>query len=69
MPDKEGLQTIKDVRALNSEIKIIAMSGGGSTQNMAFLQMAQRVGANHTMSKRFKPDELLNAVKTLLNVS
>lgn len=66
MPDKEGLETISEIRALNPHVKIIAISGGGSTQNMTFLQLAQRMGANHTLSKPIKPDELLTAVRKLL---
>jgi CheY-like chemotaxis protein len=68
MPDKEGLETISDLRAINPKIKIIAMSGGGSTHNMAFLQLAQKLGANASMGKPIKPDELLNTVKSLLDV-
>lgn len=65
MPDKEGMETITEIRAVNPKAKIIAISGGGNTQNMAFLQMAQKVGANRTLSKPIKPDELLAAVKAL----
>src|SRR5688572_30578375 len=39
MPDKEGLQTISEIRAVKADAKIIAISGGGSTQNMSFLQL------------------------------
>lgn len=66
MPDKEGLETITEIRSLNPETKIIAMSGGGSSKNMAYLQMAQKVGADHSIKKPFKPDELLSAIKIVL---
>ena len=68
MPDKEGLETIIELRALNPKIKIIAMSGGGSTQNMAFLQMAEKVGANLLLSKPIKPDQLIAALENLLEI-
>lgn len=68
MPDKEGLETISEIRAVNPGARIIAMSGGGSSKNMAFLQLAQKMGANRIMSKPIKPDELLNAIKSLLGV-
>src|SRR5688572_20959192 len=64
MPDKEGLETISEMRALKPDAKIIAISGGGSTQNMSFLQLAQRVGANRLLVKPIKPDQLLAAVET-----
>jgi DNA-binding response OmpR family regulator len=68
MPDKEGLETISEIRAVNPKAKIIAMSGGGSSRNMAFLQLAQKMGASRVMSKPIKPDELLNVVKSLLSL-
>ncbi len=67
MPDKEGLETISDIRAINPKAKIIAMSGGGSTHNMSFLQLAQKIGADRVLKKPFKPTELLMTVKGLLN--
>lgn len=66
MPDKEGLETISEIRAINMHAKIIAMSGGGNTQNMSFLQLAERMGANRLLSKPFKPDDLLAAVRDVL---
>ena len=68
MPDKEGLETISEIRAVNPNAKIIAMSGGGSSKNMAFLQLAQKMGASRIMSKPIKPDELLNAIKSLIGI-
>lgn len=67
MPDKEGLETITEIRAQNLPVKIIAISGGGTTKNMSFLQLAKQVGADHTLSKPIKPDTLLFTIKTLLS--
>lgn len=67
MPDKEGISTILELKTINPTIKIIAMSGGGKTQNMSFLEMAQKVGVKHTLKKPFRPTELLQAIDSLLN--
>ena len=67
MPNKEGLETIIEIRALKTNTKIIAMSGGGSTQNMTFLQLAEKVGADQLLSKPVKPDQLLAVIESLLN--
>lgn len=67
MPDKEGLETISEIKGSNNAVKIIAMSGGGSTQNMSFLNLAKTMGADMVLSKPFKPDELLGAIKALLH--
>lgn len=66
MPDKEGMQTIMELKQIDPDIKIIAMSGGGSTKNMAFLEMSKRVGAVATISKPFKPQDLFDLIGTLL---
>lgn len=66
MPDKEGLETIRDIRAIDPKARIIAMSGGGATQNLSFLQLAQKIGVNHVMVKPIKPDELINAIKAIM---
>ena len=67
MPDKEGLETISDIRAINPDCKIIAMSSGGTTQNMSFLALAKKLGANRVLQKPFKPAEMLQAVKGVIN--
>ncbi len=66
MPDKEGVETIIEIRQINSKIKIIAMSGGGKKQDLTFLQLAKQVGANEILKKPFKPSALLTAINTLL---
>ncbi len=66
MPDKEGLETITEIRKLSATAKIIAMSGGGNSKNMTYLQMALKVGAHHTLKKPFKPDELLSVIKIVM---
>jgi YesN/AraC family two-component response regulator len=59
MPDKEGLETISDIRARDSAVRIIAMSGGGRMRNMSFLKLAIRMGANEVLHKPFRPDDIL----------
>jgi DNA-binding response OmpR family regulator len=65
MPDKEGLETITEIRAADNDVKIIAMSGGGSAQNFVFLDLALKIGANYTLSKPFKPVEILDLMNKL----
>jgi len=66
MPKKEGIETIVEIREVNPEIKIIAISGGGRKGNQDFLRMAEMVGANYTLAKPFEPHDLLNVLKTCL---
>ncbi len=53
MPYKEGFETIAEIRAIDPEVRIIAMSGGGAMKNMEFLGMAKKLGADRTMAKPF----------------
>lgn len=68
MPEKEGLETILMIRAFDPDAKIIAMSGGGSTKNMSFLELAKKVGANQILGKPVKPDQLLAAINSLRTI-
>ena len=40
MPDKEGLETIVELRKINREIPIIAISGGGTMGPETYLPLA-----------------------------
>ena len=58
MPEMHGLELISVLRAVSPRPAIIAISGTGRDQ----LDMAQTVGADETLMKPVRPDELLNAV-------
>jgi len=67
MPDKEGIETIMELRRDFPKVKIIAMSGGGEAMApAACLQLAKRLGAVTTLAKPFSQYELLDAVRTVL---
>ncbi|HHE32156.1 MAG TPA: response regulator [Chlorobaculum parvum] len=65
MPDKEGLETIIEIRKINPSIKILAISGGGKVGPENFLLLADAVGANATLKKPFSGQELLMCLKLL----
>jgi CheY-like chemotaxis protein len=66
MPGKEGLETIRELRRRNPELKIIAMSGGGRTDASDNLKMALLFGATSVFSKPFSLDELGKGVAEVL---
>lgn len=66
MPKTEGIETINKVKELFPDIKIIAMSGGGMSRNLMFLDIARAIGAEATLAKPFRPAELVAAVDKLL---
>lgn len=66
MPDKEGIQIIRELRKENSKIRIIAMSAGGRGGATDYLKWARLMGAKQCLSKPIKREELLNAVSAVL---
>jgi DNA-binding response OmpR family regulator len=66
MPVKEGVETIIELRQDFPEVKIIAISGGGRVKPEAYLGIAKQVGAMRTFAKPIGRDELLGAVRELL---
>jgi len=69
MPEKEGLETILELKKLLPEIPIIAISGGGRLAPDGYLEAAKGMGAKYTFKKPFDPDDLLltvyEALKTM----
>jgi CheY-like chemotaxis protein len=62
MPLKDGIETIRDIRAVDSQMCIIAVSGGGPSQDMNFLRIAGRLGATATLEKPFGREQLLTCL-------
>ncbi len=67
MPEQEGLETISRMRKEFAGIKIIAISGGGRIGPEAYLPAARELGADRVFCKPFDVQELVTAVKELLD--
>jgi CheY-like chemotaxis protein len=66
MPEKEGIETIIELKQAYPDVKLIAMSGGGWYGTDIDFDMAKKLGA-HTLNKPFALQELLDVVGELLN--
>jgi CheY-like chemotaxis protein len=66
MPEKEGIETIVELRRSDPELPIIAISGGGRLSMEDNLLIAQKLGARSTLTKPFRSVELLEAVESVL---
>jgi CheY-like chemotaxis protein len=62
MPDKEGIETIRELCAEFPNIKIIAISGGGRIGPNDYLALAKHLGASHTFTKPFDLVDLRAAI-------
>lgn len=66
MPEKEGIETIRDLRKKFPHVKIIAISGGGQIGPEIYLKVANGVGAVRTLEKPIDRKTLLKAVEETL---
>ncbi len=66
MKGMEGMETIRKLRQLSSQVPIIAMSGGGRGSAGDYLTVARALGASRTLTKPFKLRELTAMVDELL---
>jgi CheY-like chemotaxis protein len=64
MPNQEGIETIRAIRQQFPKLKIIAMSGAFGGQ---FLSTAKVLGADATLQKPVKPEELRSTVARVLD--
>jgi CheY-like chemotaxis protein len=67
MPEKEGLETIVELKGDFPDLKIIAISGGGRTRNMDFLKLAGEFGADRIIIKPFSEEDLKEGVNACLS--
>ena len=66
MPQKDGLESIHELKRRNPRVKIIAMSGGGRMSADGYLKMAQQLGASAVLAKPFSRDELEATLEMIL---
>ena len=67
MPKSNGLDTIREIKAIDPSARIIAMSGGSLISHEYYLDVASSLGAMHMLPKPFEIDELLRVVAECLN--
>ncbi len=65
MPEKEGIQTMREMREIRPDAKIIAISGGGR-YGLNLLDGLEQLGATGTLAKPFGKDAFLGCVERVL---
>ena len=66
MPEKDGVETLMEMRQHFNEARILAISGGGNLQMGNVLIWARKLKANAVLEKPFTNEELLSAVEKVL---
>ena len=64
MPEKEGLETIMELKKVNPGIAVVAMSGGGRINAEEQLLLAKKLGAIGTLKKPFGLNQLLELLES-----
>lgn len=66
MPHMDGFDTIVALRERNPDVRILAISGGGDDDPAGYLRAARLLGAQRTLEKPFRIEELRQTVSDLL---
>lgn len=67
MPEREGVETLMAIKRQRPQTPILAISGGGRLGGDEFLTLARRLGADATLAKPFRSDDLLTAIRSLIS--
>ena len=65
MPEKDGLETIRELKQEFPDVKIIAMSAH-DRGNVDFLRIAGYLGAMHCVRKPFSTDDIIKVISLTL---
>ena len=66
MPERDGIELIQQFKSAFPQVKIIAMSGGGSISKKDYLPLAADIGADLVLRKPFAGDTLLSMLQDLV---
>ncbi len=69
MPEKEGLETIRELRKKSPITKIMAISGGIRDSGVDYLTLARKFGASRTFGKPISLPDFLDSVRELLETT
>jgi CheY-like chemotaxis protein len=67
MPEKDGIETIIELKNDFPEMTVIAVSGGGRSLRLDFLKLAKQYGATKVLAKPFSEEDLLASMEDCLN--
>ena len=65
MPEKEGLETLLEIKQRFPDVAVFVMSGGGTRGKHDFLRVAKKFGATGIVKKPATPKELIALIDAL----
>lgn len=69
MPQRDGLEVLREARRRWPGLPVIAISGGGWIKANELLGMAERLGADNVLQKPVRRDDLIRAVDEALSAN
>ena len=66
MPNRDGIEVIKELKHSSPQTKIIVMTGGGNMRMTEFASVAKVLGADLVLDKPFESESLLAAINAVL---
>jgi CheY-like chemotaxis protein len=63
MPDKDGIETIAEVKKRSPQTRIVALSGWVSQKGSDYLSVAREIGADAALRKSADPQELVTILR------
>jgi CheY-like chemotaxis protein len=66
MPEKDGIETIPELKRIDPSLEILAVSGGGVGDRELCLKTARLVGARHILRKPFTRTEFSAALSVIM---
>ena len=69
MPDKDGIETLFELRQMNCDAKVIALSGGGRICSESYLNYAMKLGATAAIEKPFTSEEFMTVINQTLAIA
>ncbi|MEW6666521.1 MAG: response regulator [Thermodesulfobacteriota bacterium] len=66
LPEKDGMETIVDLKRGFPDVKVIAVSRGGAISPQIYLKMAMELGASRALRKPFDPHKMTETVWELV---
>lgn len=67
MPDKDGIETLLQLKQIDPNCRVIAASGGGRVGSTDYLKLASELGADRIIPKPMHKDQIVEAVAAVLS--
>jgi len=66
MPETDGIEVLRRLRAGHPDLKIVVMSGGGNRVSRGYLPVAASLGADYVIEKPFDLSAVGDQIENLL---